>query len=150
MLGKLTGLSTALAAVAMIVLVAPSAALACGGGSSAVDIYHECLPSASGGGNTQGSSQKVSKDVSNAISRAGTKNKVQLDTLIKNPSFGQPTRGLQSVPQGAIVAPSSIGAAFDLGPGPIALIALLGGTAVLLLGATGWRGWRRWRNGLPG
>jgi uncharacterized iron-regulated membrane protein len=42
-------------------------------------------------------------------------------------------------------APSAVGSAFDLGSGPTALLLVLAGTAVVLLGGSGLRLWRHRR-----
>lgn len=39
--------------------------------------------------------------------------------------------------------PTALGSVFDLGSGPTALLILLGGTAFVLLAASGVHGWRR-------
>lgn len=150
---KLTGLFAALAAALVVVLVAPTGALACSG-TSAVCVYSQQGPAPGGakpltgpGGQPQpavaipsGVAQKISQ------SHATTLQKKALQSLVQNPSFAQ-RHNIQALAPGSVVAPSALGAAFDVGPGPIALIAVLGGTAALLLVGTGWRGWRRWRGG---
>jgi len=129
------------------VLVAPSAAFACNGGPSAVNVYKECLPSGGGSkptsGSSTGSTLPVSKRTARALAHAG-KDKRLLSNLVRNPDLGA-SRELQSHSAASAEAPSALGSAFDLGSGPTALLAVLAGTAVLLLGAGGWRGWRRWR-----
>jgi hypothetical protein len=148
----LRGLSRLLVAafVAGAVLVAPSAALACNGGPSAVNVYKECVPTGSGSkptGGAKGTGTKpiaVPKQAARALAHAKG-NKKLLYQLVTNPSMGA-TRALQSSHAGRATAPSALGSAFDLGSGPTALLALLAGTAFLLLAATGLRGWRRWRS----
>ncbi len=146
------GLNRLLAAafVAGAVLVAPSAALACNGGPSAQNVYKECL-STGGGSNPTSTGGKgstslpISKQTSQALKRAG-KDKRFLHNLVTNPGLGaSQSRVLASHSVSSAKAPSALGSAFDLGFGPTALLAVLAGTAVLLLGAGGWRGWRRWR-----
>lgn len=156
------GVIAAVAAAVVLVLVTPVSALACGGGgTSASQIYRECLPNARGGnsqgpgsgGGGGGSANQTPPPVSSPIAKAfahshASKAQQQLLTgLLRNPGFGK-TRSLQNYPTGNVAAPSTLDAAFDVGPGPVVLIALLAGSAVLLLAATGWRGWRRWRGPL--
>jgi hypothetical protein len=136
----------ATALVAGAVLVAPSAALACNGGPSAVNVYKECLPSGSGSkptsGGGAGSTLPVSKETARALAHAG-KDRHLLSRLVRNSGLGA-SRELQSG-AGSTKAPSALGSAFDLGSGPTALLAVLAATAVLLLGASGVRGWRHRR-----
>jgi hypothetical protein len=145
------GLNRALVAalVAGTALLAPSAALACNnGGPSAVNVYKECVPSGGGSKPTSGGTSKrtalpVSSKTARALAHAG-RDKQVLSNLVRNPDLGA-VRELQSSGATSTKAPSALGSAFDLGSGPTALLAVLGGTAVLLLGAGGFRGWRRWR-----
>jgi hypothetical protein len=44
---------------------------------------------------------------------------------------------------GPATSPSAIGSAFDIGSGPTALLAILAGTAIVLLGGSGLHYWRR-------
>jgi hypothetical protein len=62
------------------------------------------------------------------------------DKALLSKLVGSPSPDLHST--GAATSPSAIGSAFDLGSGPTALLLILGGTAVLLLGGTGLRFWR--------
>ena len=144
------GLNRALAAalVAGVALIAPSAALACNGGPSAVNVYKECLPSGGGSKPTSGGSSKattlpVSSQTARALAHAGN-DKGVLSNLVRNPGLGA-SRELQSHGAASAKAPSALGSAFDLGSGPTALLAVLLGTAALLLGAGGFRSWRHWR-----
>lgn len=144
------GLNRLLAAavVAGAVLVAPSAALACNGGPSAQNVYKECLPNGGGSkptsaGGKGSTSLPISKQTSRALAKAG-KDKRFLHNLVTNPGLGA-SRELASHSLSSAKAPSALGSAFDLGSGPTALLAVLAGTAVLLLGAGGFRSWRRWR-----
>jgi hypothetical protein len=139
------GLNRLLAAavVAGAVLVAPSSALACTGGPSAYNVYKECVQSGGGskptsGGGTGSRSLPISKQTSRALSHAG-KDKHALTNLVRNPNLGGASRELQSHSATSERAPSAIGSAFDLGYGPTALLAALIGTAVLLLGGSGFR-----------
>lgn len=143
----------AVAAVVAAILIAPAGALACGGGGmSAAQIYRECGPSAAGGAPLGAPGQQsvpVSQQVQQSLGHFASKDKADaagLKQLLENPGFGA-TRSLTSVPADAVVAPSTLSAVFDLGAGPLALIAVLGATALTLLAGTGWRGWRRWRGG---
>ena len=144
MFGGLNRLLVA-ALVAGVFLVAPSAALACGGGPSAKNVYSECLPSAGshgGSGGTSGrnggaASTPLSGKTAKAIKHAG-KNSRALAAWVRRSA---PT-ALESSSQKS-ATPSAVGSAFDLGSGPTALLLALAGTAVLLLAASGVRGWRR-------
>jgi hypothetical protein len=144
------------ALVAGAFFVAPSVALASGcgdGGTSAVNVYRDCLPSGGGGGGggnsasggTAGksgggsvSTTPVSGKTATVIKHAGKDGRA-LAALVKGTSTGL----LRSSPSESETNPSAVGSAFDLGSGPTALLIALAGTAVLLLGATGVRGWRR-------
>jgi hypothetical protein len=162
---KLIGLAAGVAAIAAATLILPAGAFACNSTSATCVYSPQGLPGGghssggggggnSGGGGGTGQSQTpapVSSHVASALSRAHVPpaDKSVLQGLASNPAFGK-TRGLTGITPESVVAPSTIGAAFDLGPGPIALIAVLAASALLLLGATGWRGWRRWRGPLGG
>lgn len=153
---KLTGLFAALTAVAAVALFAPAGALACSG-VSAVCVYSQqnIGPGGSKPINKPGSQpqrpvqvpQGVTKKLSQ--SHAPSAQVKALQALAQNPNLVQ-KRNLQAVAPGSITAPSALGAAFDIGPGPVALIAVLAASAVLLLAGTGWRGWRRRRSRLAG
>ena len=52
-------------------------------------------------------------------------------------------RFLQSHSPAAATEPTAVSSAFDLGSGPTALLIILAGTAVLLLGGSGMRVWRQ-------
>ena len=145
MFGGLNRLLVA-ALVAGVFVVAPSAALACGGGPSAQNVYRECLPSAGGHGGTGGQSgghagspptPPISSKTAKAIKQAG-KNSRALSAWVRRTA---PT-ALESSSQES-APPSAVGSAFDLGSAPTALLLALAGTAVLLLAASGARGWRR-------
>jgi len=132
------------ALVAGVFFVAPSAALACGGGPSAQNVYRECLPSAghggsggTGGKNGGPASTPLTGKTAEAIKQAG-KNSRALAAWVRRSA---PT-ALESSSQES-ATPSAVGSAFDLGSAPTALLLALAGTAVLLLAASGVRGWRR-------
>jgi hypothetical protein len=133
------------ALVGGLFFVAPSAALACGGGPSAKNVYSECLPSAGSHGGTGGTGGKsggaastpLTGKTAEAVKHAG-KNSRALAAWVRRSA---PT-ALESSSQES-TTPSAVGSAFDLGSGPTALLLALAGTAVLLLGASGVRGWRR-------
>jgi hypothetical protein len=137
------------ALVAGAVFVAPSAALACGGGPSAQNVYRECLPSAGGHGGTGGTgghsagpgTTPISPKTAKAIKQAG-KNSRALAAFLRRTA---PT-ALESSSQES-ATPSAVGSAFDLGSAPTALLLALAGTAMLLLAASGVRGWRRSHRG---
>jgi hypothetical protein len=134
------------ALVAGAACVAPSTAFAdCGGGPSAQHVYSECVSGASGGKPTKpvpGSSQPsgpptISSHASHALKRAGKDARTLQGFL-----HGSGRRVLPSSHTGNGTGPSALGSAFDLGSGPLALLAILGGTALLLLGGSGMRLWR--------
>jgi hypothetical protein len=150
------------ALVAGVALAAPSAALACNGGPSAVNVYKECLPTGgggkssgggggggggkpSGGGSQTGStSTPVTHVAKKAIKHAPAKERRVMYSLVKDTS----PRRLQldkNNSSSAAATPSAIGSAFDLGSGPTALLVVLAATAFLLLAATGLRGVRQRR-----
>jgi hypothetical protein len=107
-------------AVAGILALAPGATLAdsCNG-TSAVSIYSECVPSASGGSHHTG----------------GSKGK----TSTRGSDTGAVRASFRATP------PSALGAVFDLGAGPTALFAMLAAGAILLFGIGGIRGRRQRR-----
>jgi hypothetical protein len=131
------------ALVAGACFVAPSAALACGGGPSAQNVYRECLPSAGGHGGTGGHSgghagtTPISPKTVKAIKQAGKNSRALAAFLRRSAPTALESSSQESAP------PSAVGSAFDLGSAPTALLLALAGTAVLLLAASGVRGWRR-------
>lgn len=148
------GLNRLLAAglVAAAVFVAPSAALACNGGVSAVNVYKECLQTGGGGkssgkksgggpttGGQTGSTSPISSQTKQKLRSAGSDGK-SLSHLVRR--FGD-ARVLEAHSSGPAAAPTAIGSAFDLGSGPTALLVALLGAAVALLAATGVRGFRQ-------
>lgn len=146
MFRKTTGVLAAIAAAVAVGLVAPSAALACNN-DSATCVYSPGGVSA-GGGKSAGPGAKprpVSKQVANFLAKAG-KDAPGLQALVQQPNLGTPPqRALQGFNPASVAPPSALSAIFDLGAGPVALIAVLIGSALALLLAGGWRGWRRWR-----
>jgi hypothetical protein len=130
-------------------LWAPTAAFACGGSSpSAVNVYVECLPSGGGAKPTHHSSSGSTKPTTpvtvpakttRVLAHAGH-DKALLTNLVSGQGLGAPSE-MQST--GESTSPSALGSAFDLGSGPTALLLVLAGTAVLLLGGSGLRFWRR-------
>jgi hypothetical protein len=148
----------AAAAVAAAFLVVPSLAFACNSGTSAVNVYTECLPSG-GGGKPAGSHHKKSSaptqtgtsepspapapapiptQTKKALKKAGSDGE-SLSHLVNRMGA---VRLLQSH-SAAAAEPTAVGSAFDLGSGPTVLLIILAGTAVLLLGFSGFRGLRR-------
>jgi hypothetical protein len=142
------GLNRLLAAalVAGALLAAPSSALAsCGGGPSAENVYKECVPTGGGGKPTSGGSQtpastSVSRQTALALKHAGKDRRV-LASLVRG--YGIKRLLGEGATSGAATSPSTLGSVFDLGSGPTALLIVLAGTAVLLLGGSGLRLWRR-------
>lgn len=147
----LTGLKRLLvgAFVAGVLLVAPSAALACGGGPSAQNVYRECLPTGGGGkpttgggpagGGSGGGSSSISPQTALALKHAGKDRRV-LATLVHSHDDHRFLGTEAST--GGDPSPSALASALDL-VGPTALLLVLAGTAVLLLGGSGMRVWRR-------
>jgi hypothetical protein len=133
----------ATAAVAVAVLVVPSTALAsgCNGGPSAQQVYKECLANGGGGkptsGGKTGSTPAISPHMAKALKLAG-KDGNSLRRLLN--AYGH-RRHLTSSHATAATEPTAIGSAFDLGSGPTALLIILAGTGVLLLGGSGMRVW---------
>ncbi|HEY3462293.1 MAG TPA: hypothetical protein VGK62_02430 [Gaiellaceae bacterium] len=147
--------ATAVAGAAVAFLVAPSSALACSGGPSAVNVYKPCLPTGGGGkpagGDTKGGGPNTAPASGNstpavpikthaaeALKHAG-KDRRLLSLLVHH----GPSRLLQEdAATRDAGTPTALGSAFDLGSGPTALLIVLAGTAVLLLGGSGMRLWR--------
>ena len=110
-------------------------------------MYRECLPSGGGGHHTSGgtrgksggsTSTPISSNAAKVIKHAGKDGRA-LAAVVKD----SPTGLLRTSPNESETTPSAVGSAFDLGSGPTALLIVLAGTAVLLLGTSGVRGWRR-------
>jgi hypothetical protein len=129
-------------------LWAPTAAFACGGSSpSAVNVYVECLqgggskatPHASSGGTQSTTPVTEPSNTARVLAHAGH-DKALLTNLVSGQGLGAPS-DLQET--GTASSPSALGSAFDLGSGPTALLLILAGTAVVLLGGSGLRFWRR-------
>jgi hypothetical protein len=145
------GLNRPLAAtvVAAAFLVAPSAALACNSGVSAVDVYSECLPSGGGGHPTSSAKPTstgnptapqtsvtpyVSKPTAKKLKKAGRDGK-SLSNLVNR--YGA-ARFLQ-LHSSPAKEPTAVGSAFDLGSGPTLLLVMLAGLGVLLVAGSGFR-----------
>jgi hypothetical protein len=140
------------AAVALIALAVPAAAVASGGGNcnaSACKVYHEPDgPSAGGhqqqppqpttGPNTAGggTDTQAPKDLSRVLAQAGA-DKAPLSRLL-NDSGG-------SLQAGSVGSPSLFGAILDMGAGPLALLAILLATALGLAARGPARDWLRAR-----
>lgn len=123
-------------------MLPPAAMADCGGKPSAVNVYTECVPSGGGGKPTSSShtsggstSVPVSHQTQEELNQAGADGK-SLSNLVN--TYGL-SRHLQSVSSDSETEPTAVGSAFDLGSGPTALLIVLAGTAILLLGATGFR-----------
>ncbi|MFL5941890.1 MAG: hypothetical protein ACJ75L_01325 [Gaiellaceae bacterium] len=126
--------------VAGVGLSAPTAAFACGGSNpSAVNVYVECLEDGGGSKPTNNSAQSttpVTPNTARVLAHLGH-DKALLSKLVGGPA----PSNLHS--SGPATAPSAIGSAFDIGSGPTALLLIMAGTAVVLLGGSGLRFWRR-------
>jgi hypothetical protein len=130
--------------VAGVLLSAPTAAFACGGSNpSAVNVYVECLQGGGGSKPTNHSGPASTTPVTAVPSKtARLLAHAGHDKALLSKWAGSPApSNLQST--GTTTAPSAIGSAFDLGSGPTALLLILAGTAVVLLGGSGLRFWRR-------
>jgi hypothetical protein len=128
-------------------LATPSAALACGGGPSAQNVYSPCVPTGGGGKSTTGgrtgkgssTSVPISGPAERAIKNAGKDSRL-LASLVHG--YGIQRQLGPDHAAGAATSPTALGSAFDLGSGPTALIIVLAGMAVLLLTGSGMRVWR--------
>ncbi len=150
-------LATIVAGAALAaVLVGPAAASSCGSGTSASQVYKECLQNGGGGkptgisstGSTgthtgtssnPGSSStpdKFSSATQKALNEAG-KDKAALAALVKGAGLRR-----QLYSRGSSTTPTAVGSAFDLSSGPTALLVILAGTALLLVAGSGMRVWR--------
>jgi hypothetical protein len=144
------------AVVTSVALVAPTAALACNGGVSAVNVYKECLPNGGGG---KSHAHKTSPSTNNGGSGSSSAPAVSGRTAKVLKHAGKDRRSLAALvgtSRGALLqpgpaesasatTPSAVGSAFDLGSGPTALLIVLAGTAALLLGGSGLRLWHHRR-----
>ena len=110
-----------------------------------MNVYVECVPAGGGAKPTHHSNSKPTTPVTvppktaRVLAHAGH-DKALLTNLVSGQGLGAPTE-LQ--PTDESTAPSALGSAFDLGSGPTALLLILAGTAVVLLGGSGLRFWRR-------
>jgi hypothetical protein len=127
-------------------LSAPTAAFACGGSNpSAVNVYVECLQNGGGSKPTHHSRPSttpvtaVPSKTARLLAHAGPE-KALLTNLVSGQGLEGPS-DLEST--GPATSPSAIGSAFDIGSGPTALLLILAGTAIVLLGGSGLRFWRR-------
>ena len=96
---------------------------------------HPTGPSTKGGG----SKHVVPKGVSRVLAHLG-KDRAPLSRILRDSDIGN----LQAGPS-SVVTPSALGAAFDIGSGPTALLAILVATAIGLGAYNGARTWRRRR-----
>jgi len=147
----------AAAAAFCIALALPVGAFADGGGkcsASACKVYHEqdvpsagrkqqsTPPSQPTGPSTSGGQATHPTKLSRVLAHAG-KDTGPLKRLLDDASIGD----LRSGPASA-GSPSLLGAAFDLGTGPMVLLVILLGTAVALAARGSVRGWLRRRSSL--
>jgi hypothetical protein len=143
---RLLAAATVLAATAA--LAAPSSALAKHKKPSAVDVYVEQVPTASGhqaapstsGGTSSGVTVPLSAQAKSKLQSKGGKDAPLLKQMVTHPGF---ERHLAAV--GDAGQPGTFNAAFDLGAGPTVLFALVLGTALFVAVSGGLRGWRRRR-----
>jgi hypothetical protein len=141
----------AAAAVLFIALALPAGAFADKCNASACRVYHEQdVPNAGRkqqpppptGPNTSGAATHVPTKLSRVLSHAG-KDKVPLKNLLTDAGLGDLRAG-----PAAAGSPSALGAAFDLGTGPLVLLAILLATAVGLAARGPVRGWLSRRSSL--
>ena len=139
------------------VLWAAPASFACSGGPSAVNVYTECLQT--GGGSKPTSSRQatgtdkgetvvtpiVSSQTAKALKHAG-KDSGALFALVHH--FA-PTHLFQKSNSQPARATGLLSSAFDLGAGPTALLIVLAGTPLLLLGGSGLHKWRNQTHSSP-
>lgn len=137
------------ATVALIALAAPTVALADKGGkcnASACKVYVEQdvpnagnhqRPQAQQSGGSKASSGHKRDKVSQVLALAGS-DRGALRRLLADSGSGK-------LEGGNVRVPSALGAAFDLGSGPTALLAILLATVVGVGAHNGWRGWRHRR-----
>jgi hypothetical protein len=139
-------------AALLIALAAPAVATAGGGGNcSACQVYHEPNPPTAGKqqqappptpqqptGSAQSGGQPTqspkAKGLSRVLAQAG-QDKAPLSRLLTDSGTG-------SLQGGSVASPSLLGAALDLGTGPIALLAILLATALALAARGSVRNWR--------
>lgn len=139
--------------VAGAVLWVPPASFACSGGPSAVNVYKECVPTGHGSKPTSGATSSgratssagstqpaVSPQAAKALKHAG-KDRTRLARLLE--AYGTTHLPAPTSSNTAAAEPGALASAFDLGSGPTALLTVLAGTAVLLLGGSGLRLWRQ-------
>ena len=131
--------------VTAAVLWAAPTSFACNGGPSAVEVYTECLPSG-GGSEPTSSGQAAGVANSQTVAAASRMAKVLKDAgkdrgVLSTLIHGQlPTLARQN--SQPVMAPSILSSAFDLGSGSTALLTVLAGIPLLLLGGNGFRKWR--------
>jgi hypothetical protein len=116
---------------------------------SAVCVYHEQVPTVTGYvpvDSVKGPPVKLSKKVNRALQKHGGKEAKVLKSLATNPGLGA-TRVLFTSVSNEVTTPNALGAAFDLGTGPIALLGALFGGALLMAGGMALR--RRTRGPQP-
>jgi hypothetical protein len=147
-------LATIVAGAALAAIsVGPAAAASCGSGTSASEVYKECVQDGGGGKPSTGSTgthtstssnpgsgstaTHISTKSQNALNGAG-KDKAALAALLKSAGLRRHLAG----ESGATTAPTAVGSAFDLSSGPTALLVVLAGTALLLVAGSGMRVWR--------
>ena len=135
-------------AIIIALAVAPPAFAGRGGegqkcSASACKVYVE--PDVVSGGQQTGTKKvpvPVSKKAAATLAGSGTDKKI-LTQLLTNPNTGA-SRGFKSSAAQA-TAPTALGAVFDLGAGPTALLAILIATALGLVIHGGVRNWRQRR-----
>lgn len=142
-------LAAATTLVAVAALAAPSSALAKHKKPSAVDVYVEQVPTASGNqsaptagdaGSTGGVSVPITSQAQSKLQREGGKDAPLLTQMARHPGFD---RKLAAV--GETTEPGTFNAAFDLGAGPTVIFALVLGTVLFFAVSGGLRSWRRRR-----
>jgi hypothetical protein len=152
-LNRLLSATIVAGAVLAAISVGPASAASCGSGTSAANVYKECLQNG-GGGKSGGKSstpttgahsstgsssepQHFSSQTQKALNEAGN-DKAALAALVKSAGLRRHLAGVDT----STTTPTAVGSAFDLSSGPTALLIVLAGSAFLLLGASGMRVWR--------
>lgn len=132
--------------------VGPAAAASCGSGTSASEVYKECVQDGgggkSGGKSSTGTHTSTNPGSSSTVTHISTKSqealngagkdKAALAALLKGAGLRRHLEGVDT----STTTPTAVGSAFDLSSGPTALLAVLAGTALLLVAGSGMRVWR--------
>lgn len=153
-------LCVAAIAVVGVFVLSPAAALAdgCQGGTSAVNIYSECIPTASGGTHhNRGGHRATTPSVQTPtpppvvpVTPVKPRQKpkhVDPPKTTPKPHVTDPslvaTRAIAASASYPVTTPNAVSSVFDIGSEPTALFAMLAVAAIVLLGFGGLRGRRQ-------